>query len=97
MKFFEGKGTPSLTSEVPLLSREYSSRKPRVHQGRALADCALLAPHVDSYAVTEHVCLRDQNNNLFLCKYYYDNIIIILNRPSLTIDVASLGMAPICV
>ena len=53
MNFIEGKGkgTPSLTSEVPLLSREYSSRKPTVHQGRALADCAVLAPQVDSYSM----------------------------------------------
>ena len=65
MKFIEakGKGTPSLMSEVPLLSGEYSFRKPTVHQGHALADCAVLAPQVDSYAVTEHICLRDQNNN----------------------------------
>lgn len=65
MKFIEGKGegTPSLMSEVPLLSREYSSRKPTVHEGHARADCAVLAPQVDSYAVTEHICLRDQNNN----------------------------------
>ena len=63
MKFIEGKGIPSLTSEVPLLSREYSSREPTVHQGRALADCAILAPQVDIYVVTEHICLRDKNNN----------------------------------
>ena len=29
-KVYKGKGTPYLTSEVPLLSREYSPKKPTV-------------------------------------------------------------------